>query len=531
MNSISESPISFHDSLASQIDTAVSSRPQSKVKSVPTSHHAPVGDSSNITFKKIEDSATPELTHVTVPDLQDVSSTSVSESKITGKDLRDCIEAVTSQLTPFFIPCDEKNASQIPVLDKKGERIEFHENTISAETGDLALEASHEVAKERFVAHLMLLYGKPVIDCFYPEEKRKEPLTLLQIHLLREQLNKFQQDVEAACARDPSKYMACLKAQLESLQKLNSTVTTVLESDSTLKAQVDTITTSLSKQLGVTPETIQTGVVAGLAISAVAAAAATGVGLPAALHVAATSAMAAFSHGAGVSTLPMMGASLKGAAATSGLAAASVSHGSVAAAANPYLGLAIVTATLLGGTGLGALGGLAVGSTIVGLDWSRGGNMEVTGPEMSGCVIGGAGVGFWMAFGGSLFGPAGLNIGVAHPATWGLYGAEIGGALGSTIVGGMFGIDRLNTMGAFENYPALQTAFSSNGEEGPHELLHRYLPWSADLSPGAQIALAAALGGIFGAAVMGAESYLAGGLAQWAAYYPAHLAAAVAGGN
>ena len=167
----------------------------------------------------------------------------------------------------FFVELHDQNASQIFVLSEKGNTIELHDNTTGT---SIPITASHEAAKELFVNQLTVLYGKAIIDCFYPEEAQKEPLTLGQAHTLRQQLNAFQQSLHASCKGNPSKYEPCLKAELEIFHQVEKTVNTAFQSNGALKLQVDSLTNDLSKQLGVSPETVQTCVVAGLAVAAVA---------------------------------------------------------------------------------------------------------------------------------------------------------------------------------------------------------------------------------------------------------------------
>lgn len=518
MNAIPENPIPSQGELYQQAPKASSfSQQQSHIKSVTPSH----GPLEKLPSNTVEGNNKLASIAIVTPE---ISVPSDAEIKITGGDLRECIEGVTQQLAPYFVPCDEKNASKIFVLDKESKGIELHDNTITAEVSDLAIEASHEMAKERFVSLLKLLYGS-VIDDFFPEEKMKEPLTVLEAQIARDQINQFHQRVEAACQGDPSKYEECLKSERAALQKEKAAAKAALEKDETLKPQFDALTTSLSKQLGVAPETIQAYLVTGVALSAVATAAATGVGFVAAFHVIGPSLMSLLSHGAGIGVgLPLLKATSVATTAT-----ASVTHSSTMVGTGFARAADGVAAATLVGTGLGALFGLATGSTIVGLDWSRGGQMSLTGLEMTGCVIGGAMTGFWMSFGGALLGPAALNVGVAHPATWGLYGAAFGGTVGSAATGIVAGIERWNAArGANPNDESIMHA---DQEDSLHSTLHHMFPWSRELSPGAQIALAAAAGGVAGAVITGAEGYLAGGLAQYSAYYAANFTAAVAGGN
>lgn len=182
--------------------------------------------------------------------------------QVTASDITKCITTIAKSLAPFFV--EPKNASQIFVLSDKGDSIELHENTIDS---SIAIEASHEEAKNFFIHQLTLLYGKAVIDALYPQETRKEPLTVAQANFLKKELNAFQNSVIAACQRDPSKYESSLQAHLKTLQELQKGVIRTFESNGKLEREATSFTNSISKQLGIS---VQTCVLAGLAVTSVA---------------------------------------------------------------------------------------------------------------------------------------------------------------------------------------------------------------------------------------------------------------------
>ncbi|MFZ4116148.1 MAG: hypothetical protein ACOYK6_05430 [Chthoniobacterales bacterium] len=462
-------------------------------------------------------SDTSSILNHTIADASEVTKSSPvdlrPEVKITGKDVLEALEYVTGQLAPFFQKIDEDNASKIFVFgkdtqDKKS--IELHDNTISSDAGDMVVEASHEEAKEFFVNHLTVLYGKVVIDCFYPQEQRKEPLTLGQAHLLRGQLNEFQKSMESSCQGDPSKYDACLQSHLETLHQLQKSVATTFGSDAALKLQVDSLTDYLSKQLGVSSETVQASFVAGMAISSVAAVAATGgLGLPAALHVASTSAIGALSHGVGAGGLAagMMGSAHL--AGTSAVAAHTTTAAGIGRAA-----AGVAAATVVGG-GIGAV----IAAPLYNLYSALGLLTEFSGDETRmnavrrDMIIIGAGQGAIIAFVAALMSPAALGVGiVAHPATWGLYGA-----IGSALMGSA----------GYGYLASGENPQEADEIEDLHPRLHSFLPGSETLPPTVQIALIATMAGGFAGGVIGASAYAVGGLASLAGHIAAAAAAAV----
>jgi hypothetical protein len=286
-------------------------------------------------------------------------------TELTREEVAHALNQVIGNLTPFFVPCDESNASHIFVLNEKGDAIELEDNKLDPDFRD----THHEAAKAHFIANYEALYGKALLDTFYPEKLRKEPLTLGQAHLLREQLNEFQQSVEAACQGDPSKYDATLKAQLETVHQLEKAVNTTFESEGPLKTEVTSLGKYLSEQTGVSPETIHNCLLAGAAIAAVATTA-SGLGLPAALHATAT---AILSHGSAVTStaaITAKGTPLAASIANQATAMSSVSLLHNLAAFTTHAGTTALVGAGIGGT-LGAAGGFCA-ATANGVDHSTG---------------------------------------------------------------------------------------------------------------------------------------------------------------